>query len=237
MACLEEVNSFLGKFYTVWRSGRDASLFLESHAGQACVSLRVGLGFYHEHKEQPNFKKKTMSPCKKRRRERRAAAAAAKLVVSDTEQASDTLCDESDNNDTANHECVAIEETVCVDDTSEGLSIHESTVADEAVCLEDKDENCDVYVFTYWDTQKTSDLKEAVGYIGGALTNSLEFHNVTVADRSFRIATVRKMEDNEVEVHVKIKKNVRLIDTSARRIQTPYKVENLIYISLKRIIR
>ena len=94
MACLEEVNFFLGKFYTVWRSGRDASLFLESHAGQACVSLRVGLGFYHEYKEQPNFnKKKTMSPCKKRRRERRAAAAAAKLVVSDTEHASGTLCD------------------------------------------------------------------------------------------------------------------------------------------------
>ena len=136
-----------------------------------------------------------------------------------------------------NHECVAIEETVCVADTSEGLSIHESTVADEAVCLEDKDENCDVYVFTYWDTQKTSDLKEAVGYIGGALTNSLEFHNVTVADRSFSIATVRKMEDNEVEVHVKIKKNARLIYTSARRIQTPYEVENPIYISLKRIIR
>ena len=69
MASFSEVNSFVGKFVNLWKAGRDASLQLETHAGQACVVLRVGLG---EHPHQQPHKK--VSPARERRRKRRAAA-------------------------------------------------------------------------------------------------------------------------------------------------------------------
>ena len=53
MACLDEVNSIMWKFCSLWKSGWDANLSLETHASQAFVSLRVGLGFYEERQIQP----------------------------------------------------------------------------------------------------------------------------------------------------------------------------------------
>ena len=42
-----ELDSFVLKFKHIWRSGFDAHLDLECHAGQAWVGIRVRLG--HEH--------------------------------------------------------------------------------------------------------------------------------------------------------------------------------------------
>ena len=44
MGSYAEMNSFFGKFASLWKSGNDASLMFETHAGQACVTLRLGLG-------------------------------------------------------------------------------------------------------------------------------------------------------------------------------------------------
>jgi hypothetical protein len=52
----------------LWQSGRDACLQLDTHAGQACVTLRLGLG---EHPLLQHHKK--VSPSRQRRRDRRAA--------------------------------------------------------------------------------------------------------------------------------------------------------------------
>ena len=71
MASYAEVNSFVGKFVNLWKSGSDATLQLETHAGQACVTLRLGLG---EHPHQLHQYRKKVSPSKQRRHERRAAA-------------------------------------------------------------------------------------------------------------------------------------------------------------------
>ena len=69
-----EMNSFLGKFANLWKSGSDASLQFEAHAGQACVTLRLGLGEHpYEQFQEQKFSKKE-SPSQKRRRDRRAAA-------------------------------------------------------------------------------------------------------------------------------------------------------------------
>jgi hypothetical protein len=62
------------KFKTLWKSGRDATLTLETHAGQASVLLRVGLG--QAHKLHPNFpfpspRKNRNGPARQRRRAKR----------------------------------------------------------------------------------------------------------------------------------------------------------------------
>ena len=242
MACLDEVNSIMWKFCSLWKSGWDANLSLETHAGQACVSLRVGLGFYEERQIQPKIipSKKKLSPSRNRRRERRAAAAAEKLVNKERDKVADIICEETE--EVVKNGCDIKEESAGMDVITENLYQQDTKVAGEAqnveaLYLECKDEDADLYVYTYWDTRKASDLNEAIGYITGALTKSLEFHNVGVEDRSFSICMQRKMEDNEIEVYVKLKKNARLVDTSARRIQTAYKADDPIYISLKRVMR
>ena len=55
------VQSFVGKFMNLWKSGKDASLQFETHAGQACVTLRLGLGEHphqQQHREEQGSKKK-----------------------------------------------------------------------------------------------------------------------------------------------------------------------------------
>ena len=70
-----ELDSFIFKFKQLWYSGLDAHLDVDTHAGQAWVGLRVGLGhapgplLHHQH---PHTAKKE-SPSRQRRRARRAA--------------------------------------------------------------------------------------------------------------------------------------------------------------------
>ena len=61
------VHSFVGKFMNLWKSGEDASLQFETHAGQACVTLRLGLGEHphQQHREEQGSKKKA-SPSQQR---------------------------------------------------------------------------------------------------------------------------------------------------------------------------
>ena len=52
MAGLSEINSFMGKFVSLWQSGRNASLKVESKAGQAHVTLQLDLGHPLHHPQQ-----------------------------------------------------------------------------------------------------------------------------------------------------------------------------------------
>ena len=76
MATFTELETFVQKFKYLWKSGQDAHLDIEAHAGQAWVGLRLRLG------EDPgtaverkmncsNIKKS--SPARERRRATRAA--------------------------------------------------------------------------------------------------------------------------------------------------------------------
>jgi hypothetical protein len=72
---MAEIESFLLKFKTLWKSGRDATLTMETHAGQASVLLRVGLG--QAPKQYPNFPspgKNRNGPARQRRRAKRELA-------------------------------------------------------------------------------------------------------------------------------------------------------------------
>lgn len=69
MAGLRELNSFIGKFVSLWQTGYEAHLHLNSLAGQAQVSLQVGLG-----QAQLPHHRHVPGPSRARRRERRAVA-------------------------------------------------------------------------------------------------------------------------------------------------------------------
>ena len=70
----EEFNSFVRKFFDLWKSGLHASLHLETTAGKATASLSLELGTVVSAEEaKPHYHKK-VSPSQVRRRQRRAQA-------------------------------------------------------------------------------------------------------------------------------------------------------------------
>ena len=74
-----ELDSFIFKFKQLWYSGLDAHLDVDTHAGQAWVGLRVGLGhapgslLHHQPPQDISHTAKKESPSRQRRRARRAA--------------------------------------------------------------------------------------------------------------------------------------------------------------------
>ena len=56
MAGESEIDSFVRKFKSLWKSGRDAKLHVKTEAGDTFVTLSVGLGQvppgHHLHEEQ-----------------------------------------------------------------------------------------------------------------------------------------------------------------------------------------
>jgi hypothetical protein len=91
MAGLRELNSFIGKFVSLWQAGHEANLHLNSIAGQAHVNLQVGLG-----KVQPlPHLRRVPGPARVRRRERRTEARhAAGEATSDRETAAESVAKE-----------------------------------------------------------------------------------------------------------------------------------------------
>ena len=81
-----ELDSFILKSKSLWYSGIDAHLDVDSHAGQAWVGLRVGLGHGHPPAVQPHVQRKKESPSRQLRRARRAEARLLAAAVSTTEK-------------------------------------------------------------------------------------------------------------------------------------------------------
>ena len=75
---VNEIESFIKKFYQLWSAGVSAHLDLDTHAGEAWVGLRVKLGHappgHHHHLLHPQPFQKHVSPSRQRRRARREAA-------------------------------------------------------------------------------------------------------------------------------------------------------------------
>ena len=96
MAGPDELDRFVRKFVTLWQSGSDANLYVETKAGSAFVNLRVGLGQAHTHQGQHAGVRRGGGPAKQRRLERRAAAreasaAAEKAGAEDANRDKETL--------------------------------------------------------------------------------------------------------------------------------------------------
>ena len=73
------MDSFVIKFKHLWNAGHDATLKVETHAGEAFVTLQVGLGRpppppYHPVPQ--HHPRHHIGPARQRRRERRAAVRA-----------------------------------------------------------------------------------------------------------------------------------------------------------------
>ena len=71
MAGLYEVNSFVGKFMHLWKSGYDASLHLKTRDGKATINLQLGLG---QAPPPPPPPRRVPGPSRQSRTQRRALA-------------------------------------------------------------------------------------------------------------------------------------------------------------------
>ena len=75
MAQLFELNSFVGKFVNLWQTGKNATLKLESRAGQASVHLQLDLGHQFAHQHHPHVQGTARDRRRQKRSEERNSAA------------------------------------------------------------------------------------------------------------------------------------------------------------------
>lgn len=77
MAGLDDMNNFVTKFVSLWKSGKNASLKVESKSGRAVVMLELDLGFPHPPPSHPppqhHHQQVKVGAARVRRHERRAA--------------------------------------------------------------------------------------------------------------------------------------------------------------------
>jgi hypothetical protein len=97
MAGLEQLNSFIGKFVSLWQAGLDASLELKAFQGKASAHIHVGLGQAPRlQKTQPPQPHHVPSPSRVRRRARREEAR--RLAAEQAEDAANTEARQVENN-------------------------------------------------------------------------------------------------------------------------------------------
>ena len=83
-----QLNSFVQKFYSLWRTGNDACLNLECHAGKAQIHLQLNLQLQPQQRQQPpppppQQPRRYLGPSQLRRRARRELARAAAAEATD----------------------------------------------------------------------------------------------------------------------------------------------------------
>ena len=79
---------------------------------------------------------------------------------------------------------------------------------------------CDVYTFTYWDNEKSSVAQEAINYIEDKLKEKFKKNKVVESDQIFKIFNIERVEENELQIKVKMRKNNWPVEKSARNVQT-----------------
>ena len=92
-----------------------------------------------------------------------------------------------------------------------------------------------MYIHNYWDNLKGSNAEEAVDYTEGHLKQNFNDFNVIRSDQVYQIFAPTIMEDNEIEIKVKLKKNALLVEHSTRKVQSET-LDDLVYITLKTIV-
>ena len=238
---MAEISSFVEKFVNLWKRGCDVSLNLETHAGQASVSLRLGLDNFvnNDVNNLDIAQKKKVSPSRLRRRERRASAR--RLAATINAGKSETEASEQDS-----HAVITPVSSQKMESQSNIVSnSNKSEDVWEPQCIDEKstekveytaDSEYDLYVFSYWDNLKVSKIHEASSVIENRLKDCFKKNMVKHEDQAVSICDVQQHEENEVRVLVKLKKNVLKLEHSARNCQT-FKPNDPAQISLKTIIR
>ena len=215
------------------------------------MGLRVQLGHvpgppYQVHPFPQQEQRKVDSPSRKRRRARRAAA-----QQENAEKAKANVNEETSDGDKAEKASEATKEAVAADEIGNegvekasdketvGSTANDVTddIAEEAEIVNEIDGDCDVYNFTYWDNFKVSQAQEAINYIVENLKRNFLKNRVKDSDQVFKICEIENLDENEILVKVKLKKNNWPVELSARNVQTVYKPENPVYVSIKNIQR
>ena len=225
-----EVNSFVGKFVNLWKTGRDANLNFETHAGQACVILRLGLGEHPYHQDQEQHDRRRLRPSQQRRRERRAAArivsAENAVNIKETESEKASGAEDIVDEQSTVKATLRVEDEVCKDKDFASFAEEAEKVDDEDVTTEeveavDQSENdCDMYTFRYWNNQKQSEAQEALDYIEEQLKHNFKKNKVKDSDQVFKVFNVESLDENEIQVKIKMKKDNWPVERSARNVQT-----------------
>ena len=238
---LHEINSFVSKYVALWKAGQDASLHLDTYAGQVYVSLQLRLGHYPQN--QQNTPRKKVTPSQLRRRERRSAARQSSAEQADVAKL-DSFIDIMDVSEKEADTCIT---SLC---KLENLQAKANCTAENVVmdCHEKcdmdtekdvkSDEEYDTYLFSYWDNKKQGNSKEAIECISNNLTYNFSKNGVLEKDRVFDIFEVTEHEDNEneIELKVKLRKNNWPVELSARNCQTGIG-DIPVTVSIKRILR
>ena len=172
----EELNSFVWKFSHLWASGSNATLILETHAGEACASLRLCLGIHPCRFVQKSCEvKKSESPARRKRREKRAAEARIKVKV--TTDASNSKR-ESESAENVNSDPVdSVTSSVCDGEETNTQAIVEDN---------DSDQDYDSYTFNYWD-DTCGTVLDAIKTIEEKLKVSFLQCKIKESERKFKI--------------------------------------------------
>jgi hypothetical protein len=93
------------------------------------------------------------------------------------------------------------------------------------------------YIFRYWDNFKVSEAQEAIDYIAGILKQNFRKNRVKDSDQVYKIGEIDNLDDNEIQVKVKMKKNNWPVEFSARNVQTASQTGDLVSVSIQNILR
>ena len=251
-----ELNKFILKFKVLWKSGLDAHLDLDCHAGQAWVGLRlggVGQQSPRGHGVDRHFYDggRRVGGSRLRRRERRAAERQ-QAEVEAVEEPVNLGGIESVKIHRANaNQAESIETT---EEVVQGEGHKVETINIAAVEASDtgtsagilhgvlendvKDKNdSDMYVFGYWNLHEVTKAQEAIDHIEQKLIENFKTLKVKECDRVYKVDGIESLEDNEIQVKIKLKKSNRLVEQAARNIQTYYQPENPNSVTIKYIQR
>ena len=243
-----ELETFLVKFRKLWKSGEDAHLEVECHAGQAWVGLHVRLGhepgpLQPQHHFPHTAKRTRDGPSRQRRRARRAAARV--LVEEQAEEAcseetieNEIVAEQAEEKEESTEEVVLSDSDVNLTKEDDNVAVMMETkdVAEEAKDEDKLDMDFDVYIFTFWDNEKPSEPQEAKDYLDSNLKLTFKKNKVKESDQVYKICTFEHLEGNELQVKVKMRKNNWPVELSARNLQTSGR-DNPISVSIKTIQR
>jgi hypothetical protein len=73
------------------------------------------------------------------------------------------------------------------------------------------DSDCDLYIFTYWDNFKASKAQDALDYFEKTLKENFKNLKVKDSERIYKVDKIEHLEENEIEVKIKLKKNNWLV--------------------------
>ena len=139
---------------------------------------------------------------------------------------------------------VTVEETsIAAEEANESMNDDSNTIAEKALSINEMevndhdDSDCDLYIFTYWDNFKASKAKDTLDYLEQNLKQNFKNLKVKDSDQIYKVDKIEHLEENEIEVKIKLKKNNWSVERAARNVQTAYLPENPIFVSIKNILR